>query len=423
MRLITRRDTSLAITLIVGTLITFERPFRSALDLIHDLELRYHIDLLPALMLLTVVFVFHQYAKRVQAKADLAALEHEVSNARARTEELERLLTFGQSLANALDRRALEQLLWRSLPSFIDDRECSILARHSSGSDFLVRDERMMKRHSIDSLEALVAGAEAAGLTRAGSEGAEANGDVLFPMMAAGAIVGAIIVRNDPPMTPQQRLAVGAAGALVAVATRNARMLHDARQTGLNDPLTGCVSRAHGLQMLDRELRRARRTQRPVSVIMFDVDGFKQINDRYGHLKGDAVLASVGEQLNSILRSTDVRCRYGGDEFLLILPDTPILGAQQVAEGLRRQIGENARLGSDDVRVTVSLGVASVLPDEMDLTALIGRADDALYRAKRGGRNRWCAAAVLVPAGQTATVDPVKKPGAETGGSRIYARA
>jgi diguanylate cyclase (GGDEF)-like protein len=373
MRLITRRDTSLAVTLIVGTLIAFERPFRSVLDLIHDLELRYHIDLLPALTLLTVAFVFHQYSKRMQARTEVAMLAQEVSTTRARTEELERLLTFGQALASALDRQTLEQVLWRSLPPFIEQRECSILTRNSTGSEFLVRDDRMMKRHSVESLETLVARAEVEGVANAAASGAEANGDLMFPMVAAGSVVGAIIVHNEPALTHQQRLAIGAAGALIAVATRNARLLHD------------------------RELRRARRTRRPVSLIMFDVDEFKQINDRHGHLQGDAVLASVGEQLNHILRSTDVRCRYGGDEFMVILPDTPILGAQQVAECLRRLIGEHARLGADDVRVTVSLGVASVLPDELDAKAFIGRADEALYRAKRGGRNRWCAAAALTP--------------------------
>jgi diguanylate cyclase (GGDEF)-like protein len=397
MRLITRRDTSLAVTLIVGTLIAFERPFRSVLDLIHDLELRYHIDLLPALTLLTVAFVFHQYSKRMQARTEVAMLAQEVSTTRARTEELERLLTFGQALASALDRQTLEQVLWRSLPPFIEQRECSILTRNSTGSEFLVRDDRMMKRHSVESLETLVARAEVEGVANAAASGAEANGDLMFPMVAAGSVVGAIIVHNEPALTHQQRLAIGAAGALIAVATRNARLLHDARQSGINDPLTGCVTRSYGLQMLDRELRRARRTRRPVSLIMFDVDEFKQINDRHGHLQGDAVLASVGEQLNHILRSTDVRCRYGGDEFMVILPDTPILGAQQVAECLRRLIGEHARLGADDVRVTVSLGVASVLPDELDAKAFIGRADEALYRAKRGGRNRWCAAAALTP--------------------------
>jgi diguanylate cyclase (GGDEF)-like protein len=138
---------------------------------------------------------------------------------------------------------------------------------------------------------------------------------------------------------------------------------------------------------------------------MFDIDQFKQINDDHGHLQGDAVLASVGVQLSQILRSTDVRCRFGGDEFLLILPDTPMIGAQHVAEGVRRHIGEARR--ECDLRVTVSLGITSSLPDELDATTIIARADHALYRAKRDGRDRWYATVgpgMLSPAGTNAPV-------------------
>jgi len=393
MRLISRADTSLAVALIVGTLIAFERPFRWVLDAVHDIEQRYHVDLLPALTLLTVVFVFTQYSKRVQAKAQVAALAGQVAHNRARTNELERLVALGQSLAEALDRSALEQSLWRALPAFIDQRECSVLSRQPSGFEFLIRDARMLARHSSDSLDDLIVRAASSGVEDAGRMGVEMDGDVFFAMVAGGTVVGSLIVRNEPALTAPQRLALGAAGAIIGVSLRNARLLQSAQESGASDALTGCVTRAHALETLQRELRRARRTQRPLSVVMFDIDYFKQINDRHGHLQGDAVLASVGAQLSHMLRSTDVRCRYGGDEFLLILPDTPILGAQQVAEGLRRQIGDAERDG--DLRVTASLGVASSLPGEDDPLAIIGRADEALYRAKRGGRDRWCATAGL----------------------------
>lgn len=401
MRLITRRDTSLVVALVAGTLIAFERPFRSLLDLAHDVEQRYHIDLLPALTLLTVVFMFHLYGKRVQAKAEIAALALEVAHTRARTVALERLMALGQTLASAIDRRALEQALWRSLPSFIDQRECSIVARGHEGVDLLLRDTRMARRHSAEALEKLVDAATLRPNEPGGTVGVQVDEDLVIPLIAGESIVGSIIVRNDPPMDDEQRLALGAAGAVIGVAARNARLLHDALRSGTLDGLTGCVTRAHGLELLERELKRSRRSAHPLSVIMFDIDRFKQINDLHGHLQGDSVLSSVGAQLGQILRSTDVRCRYGGDEFLLILPDTPILGAQQVAECLRRHIGDAIRenVNTDPIthgnalRVSVSLGVACAQPGELGPTTLIARADEALYRAKGGGRDRWCATA------------------------------
>ena len=149
--------------------------------------------------------------------------------------------------------------------------------------------------------------------------------------------------------------------------------------------------------MLDREMQLATRRRQPLSVLMFDIDRFKTINDELGHLRGDDLLRAVGAQLTRVLRSTDVRCRYGGDEFLIILPDTPLLGAQQVAEGLRREIATLAMVAGDrTIPVTASFGVAAASHSDLGVTGLIERADDALYQAKRGGRNQSFAAAVSV---------------------------
>jgi diguanylate cyclase (GGDEF)-like protein len=121
---------------------------------------------------------------------------------------------------------------------------------------------------------------------------------------------------------------------------------------------------------------------------MFDLDRFKTINDRWGHLCGDAVLATVGQRMNAVLRGSDVKCRYGGEEFLVILPDTPLEGAQNVAEMLRREFELYPVTWNDEtVSVTASFGLTSVTPGETDLLAVIGRADAALYRAKQAGRN------------------------------------
>ena len=122
---------------------------------------------------------------------------------------------------------------------------------------------------------------------------------------------------------------------------------------------------------------------------MFDIDHFKTINDELGHLRGDDLLRAVGAQLTRVLRSTDVRCRYGGDEFLIILPDTPLIGAAQVAESVRREMATLAMVaGGKTIAVTVSVGAAAAGPAELGVTSLIERADDALYQAKRAGRDR-----------------------------------
>ena len=409
MRLIARRDTSLVVALVAGTLILFERPFRWLLDLTHDIETRYQVDLLPALTLMVMVFVFHQYKKRLQAKMALAALASEMAEARAHTQGLERLISFGQALGNAVDRPALAQVLSRTLPQFIGDRECAVLWRHPGGLDALLTDVRMQQRRPAESLEDMVQRAAAAGcdadLARHGVDDGE---DVCVPMFVAGQVAGAIIVRNEPRLSERERTSLGAAGALIAVAARNAHLLQDARQSGVRDGLTGCVTRAHALEVLQGELRRAARTKRPVSLIMFDIDNFKAINDSLGHLQGDAVLASVGAQLNEVLRSTDVRCRYGGDEFLLILPDTPVLGAQQVAECIRREIAAVPRDQAGHLIVTASLGVASAQPGELDPTAIIGRADEALYRAKRAGRNQYSVSTNASSASLTPVATPAQ---------------
>jgi diguanylate cyclase (GGDEF)-like protein len=125
-----------------------------------------------------------------------------------------------------------------------------------------------------------------------------------------------------------------------------------------------------------------------MSLIMFDIDRFKDINDRYGHLCGDAVLAAVGARMREVLRGSDVKCRYGGEEFLVLLPETPLEGAKRVAETLRRGLAEMPiNWKAETVSVSASFGVSGALPAEVDGTALISRADAALYQAKDQGRN------------------------------------
>jgi diguanylate cyclase (GGDEF)-like protein len=207
-------------------------------------------------------------------------------------------------------------------------------------------------------------------------------------MIVAGMPEGVLGVAPEPPLTDHQRSVLSAAAALLAVSLKNSQLLREVRENSVRDGLTNCFNRGHALEVLDAEIRRARRSKLPLSLVMFDLDGFKEVNDRHGHLCGDAVLASIGAKMKSELRGSDLKCRWGGDEFMVILPDTPLGGARQVSENLRRQIEAQTVAWNDDyVKVTASFGITVINPADQDPLIAIARADAALYRAKERGRN------------------------------------
>ena len=174
---------------------------------------------------------------------------------------------------------------------------------------------------------------------------------------------------------------------MLAVSIKNAQQVLDAREHSLRDGLTGCFNRTNGLEMVDTELRRACRAQTPISMFMFDLDHFKAINDQHGHLCGDAVLAAIGHRMKDVLRGSDVKCRYGGEEFLVVLPETPLEGARRVGEILRKEIADTAvPWNGAELRISASVGVTAALPGEVDTPVVIARADAALYRAKSDRR-------------------------------------
>ena len=152
----------------------------------------------------------------------------------------------------------------------------------------------------------------------------------------------------------------------------------------LTDRLTALSNRHAGEQVLERELARVRRTHAPFSIALIDIDRFKRVNDRYGHSVGDDVLKQVSRILTSTFRASDLAIRWGGDEFLVLLPDVPATGAVVFAERARAQVEKLAFPGVGGV--TISAGVVQIRPDE-DARAAIRRADAQLYEAKRSGRN------------------------------------
>ena len=156
------------------------------------------------------------------------------------------------------------------------------------------------------------------------------------------------------------------------------------------DGLTGLLNHGYFMKRSDEILRHAERHGHPICLVMMDIDHFKIVNDKFGHLAGDSVLAGLGENLNNMTRAGDVSARYGGEEFVSLLQDSSLRQAGDFAERMRKSLEDSYPLG-DDHPVTLSLGIAQYKSNE-SLEELVKRADDALYEAKKTRRNRVCVA-------------------------------
>lgn len=159
------------------------------------------------------------------------------------------------------------------------------------------------------------------------------------------------------------------------------------------DGLTQAFNRKHWEECLAAEFSRARRYKQDLALVMLDLDQFKLLNDTFGHQGGDKVLIETAKVINELLRMGDLFGRYGGEEFAVILPNTDLVGAEEVAERIRKTIEHNAiDYQGRSIRVTVSIGVAIINEQDSRYEDLISHADIALYRAKNSGRNRVCIA-------------------------------
>ena len=177
-----------------------------------------------------------------------------------------------------------------------------------------------------------------------------------------------------------------------ALALQNARLFSEIQQLAMVDDLTGVYNRRHLFELGEREFNRAQRYTRPLAVIMLDLDYFKGVNDRYGHLVGDQVLRAVAERCKSNIREVDILGRFGGEEFVIVLPEAAPSDAMLICERLRRHVAiRPISTTAGALKITISLGVANLSTETPTFLKLIECADIALYEAKRRGRNRACA--------------------------------
>jgi len=207
------------------------------------------------------------------------------------------------------------------------------------------------------------------------------------PSLVGGEVIGSVLVRDAEPLGARDRERVSESVTQAAPVLANLRNLAIAEARAATDALTGLPNSRSCRDNLKRMVAHGGRTVQPLSAVMFDLDHFKQINDRFGHGAGDDVLAAVGSTIEGVLRASDFGGRYGGEEFLLLLPETEHGGALEVCEKLRETIGA-LEFQQPELRVTASFGIAVYPLDALDGDALVRMADRALYAAKAAGRNR-----------------------------------
>ena len=228
--------------------------------------------------------------------------------------------------------------------------------------------------------------------------GPETGPAVALPLQAGNRMIGAVALARGRGAVPFDEGGLARVRALVShagTAIANVRVHEEARRLSVTDPLTGAGNMRQLSTTLSREVERATRFGRPLTVLMLDLDHFKQVNDTLGHAFGDDVLREFARRLEDCLREVDTVARYGGEEFTVILPETDVDGGTRVAERIIDAVRAEP-FGPGELRraVTVSVGVAAFPAHGRSVTEVLRSADSALYAAKRAGRDRWCVAGI-----------------------------
>jgi len=332
------------------------------------------------------------------------------ASAERRATRAETLLDIGVSLGASLDPGAVMEAVLDQIARLVPYEGAALLTM-ADGGRLRLADGRGPFAVNADLFEGIEPGAYS--LTRAMAEtgkpflisdvpthyGGETppaftwlGSVIVAPLRVEGQMIGAIMVGGTTRAryTPDDAAVVAELARHAAVALRNAQR-HDAvARAAQTDALTGLFNRGALLERLERELDRSRRYGRSLAVIFFDLDRFKSINDTYGHQFGDRVLRELARIATRTMRSIDLIGRYGGEEFVAVLPETDGVQALIVAERLRMNVARNRLTlpSGEDVRATISAGIAVFPADATTMDTLIRIADTALYAAKAGGRNQ-----------------------------------
>jgi diguanylate cyclase (GGDEF)-like protein/PAS domain S-box-containing protein len=215
----------------------------------------------------------------------------------------------------------------------------------------------------------------------------------LIPILAKDSLVGVMCFGSvaSRPFDDEEVRLLEAIASQVGVAAESSRVFEESMQIAFTDGLTGLYNRRFLMEQIEREFARVERSKGSFSMIMLDLDGLKRINDRYGHHEGDAFLKELGRIIRKSTRASDVAARWGGDEFMVLAPDTSSERASVIGERIRLRV-EHYRpvVEGEEVCASVSVGIASYPSHASEVTELLRRADEAMYCAKKGGKNQVC---------------------------------
>jgi diguanylate cyclase (GGDEF)-like protein len=320
----------------------------------------------------------------------LATRLEELRSERARLAST--LRNIGEAFASNLDKDALLEIVVRTAVDGVEAQGGRACVRMAPNEDL----EERVRVGDLTGVEEAVRAAEASVLQ--GGHGEATSGEthaIAQPLHGAngtGAILGLVsVARKGEPFSPGEHEVFGYLAAQAAVSIENVGLHERVQRQAVTDELTGLFNHRRFQEAIESETERARRFGQEMGLVMLDIDNFKSVNDTYGHQQGDRVLAEVARVLRDRTREIDAPARYGGEELAVVLPQTDMEGAYNLAERVRTGIEElDLPLpdGTGTMRVTASLGVAALPSSAYDARELLAKADAALYQAKRAGKNR-----------------------------------
>jgi diguanylate cyclase (GGDEF)-like protein/PAS domain S-box-containing protein len=322
--------------------------------------------------------------------------------------KLEQILVFDEMVGTVKDFDALTKLVVEMTASILEVKRCSLMLVDPQRKDLFIQsaqglDPQVVKETRIKTGSS-IAGTVAQRLKpvlvknieydpefkRANKPGYESRSFMIAPIVFDEKFIGLLSVTDkikkgyrEEPCNEIDLKILTAICRETAIAIENVKLYKELKSLTFTDPLTHIYNYRHFAKSLKAEIKRIKRFQTALSIMMIDVDDFKTYNDSFGHLEGDALLRAVSDMMLSSLRETDIICRYAGDEFAVILPDTTIEGAFVAAQKLQQALGTH----TFKKPVTLSIGVAQY-KDDMSEYDFILKADQALYQVKRSGKNK-----------------------------------